>query len=151
MDFVGILFWLAGLLVGLFITKVLSDPIEQLIVWTPFLGKKRSRNLTGNWKVIYSGSAISKPEIETLRIKHLGGSVRGRTFGNSKRRYKIVASFSLASVITGTWQSELDQNQSEGTFQLIVHPNGMKANGKWLGFDDNNNIRSGDWEWQRLE
>ena len=51
--------------------------------------------------------------------------------------------------MTGKWFDKLKGATYGGAFQFRIHLGGDAMSGKWLGFNENGEIRSGVWEWKR--
>jgi hypothetical protein len=60
------------------------------------------------------------------------------------------------SIMTGTWierTSPVGYYKGalyRGAIQLLVDPTGSRMTGRWLGFDKESNINTGDWELTRV-
>lgn len=56
------------------------------------------------------------------------------------------------SIVTGTWIERTSPTGYykgavyRGAIQLLIDPTGRRMTGRWLGFDKESNINSGDWE-----
>lgn len=50
---------------------------------------------------------------------------------------------------TGTWsETTSDKREYDGVFQLRLGPHGTEMQGKYLSYNRNQEIISGDWEWK---
>ena len=56
------------------------------------------------------------------------------------------------SVVTGTWIERTSPTGYyngavyRGAIQLLINPTGTRMTGRWLGFDKESQINTGDWE-----
>lgn len=82
--------------------------------------------------------------------------VSGQSLPNSLHSL-LTFDFSVAdSVATGTWVERTSPTGYykgavyRGAIQLLIDPTGTKMTGKWLGFDKEFNINTGDWELTRV-
>lgn len=85
-------------------------------------------------------------------LNHQGGHVSGQSLPNSLNSL-LTVDFSVAdSVATGTWVERTSPTGYyngavyRGAIQLLIDPTGRQMTGRWLGFDKESNINSGDWE-----
>lgn len=118
------------------------------------------RRLTGVWHsryIYYSsgrGSELVGEHYVVLsqQENHLSGQSLANTLDS-------LLSFDLSisdSTVTGTWIERTSPTGYykgavyRGAIQLLIDPTGSRMIGRWLGFDKESNINTGDWELTRV-
>jgi hypothetical protein len=116
-------------------------------------------SLTGIWASRYSyySSGRGKDMFgeHTVRLRHTGGRVAGSN-DPAQGESRLTLDLSISGAIaTGTWMEQTSVGgyyrgaTYHGTIQLVVSPHGRSMTGRWLGFDKEFSVNSGDWllEW----
>ncbi|MFI5729788.1 hypothetical protein ACIA49_06660 [Kribbella sp. NPDC051587] len=117
-------------------------------------------DLTGSWLSRYSYYSSGRKEelcgTHTVRLRHSGGRVLG-TNDPAEGESRLTLDLSLnGAIATGTWAERTSSvgyyrgALYHGTIQLVVSPQGGSMSGRWLGFDKEFNVNSGDWRLERL-
>jgi predicted DNA-binding ribbon-helix-helix protein len=92
-----------------------------------------------------------------VRLRHHGGRVTGHNRaadGESRLRLDLSLTGAIA---TGTWTERTSRGGYyrgavyHGTLQLIVSPQGRSMSGRWLGFDKEFKVNTGEWHLDWLE
>jgi hypothetical protein len=118
-------------------------------------------NLTGLWLSRYSYYSSGRDEElhgeHTIRLRHAGGRIFG-TNNPEERESRLTLDLSLnGAIATGTWTERTSSvgyyrgAVYHGTIQLVVSPHGRSMTGRWLGFDKEFKVNSGDWHLEWLE
>ncbi|WP_132207565.1 XRE family transcriptional regulator [Kribbella steppae] len=118
-------------------------------------------NLTGSWVSRYTYYSSGRGEElhgeHTVRLRHSGGRILG-TNDPGELGSRLTLDLSLSGAIaTGTWTERTSSvgyyrgAVYHGTIQLVVSPQGRSMTGRWLGFDKEFNVNSGDWRLEWLE
>ncbi|MGA8519454.1 MAG: hypothetical protein WCC47_24125, partial [Pseudonocardiaceae bacterium] len=114
------------------------------------------RHLTGVWRsryIYYSSGRQSELIGEHYVVlnqqeNHISGQSLPNSLGS-------LLTFDLSvsdSVVTGTWVERTSPTGYykgavyRGAVQLLIDPTGSRMAGRWLGFDKDSNINTGDWE-----
>ncbi|WP_344216434.1 helix-turn-helix transcriptional regulator [Kribbella sancticallisti] len=118
-------------------------------------------NLAGLWLSRYSYYSSGRDEElhgeHTVRLRQAGG----RIFGNndaSERESRLTLDLSLsAAIATGTWTERTSPAGYyrgavyHGTIQLVVSPQGRSMAGRWLGFNKEFEVNTGEWRLEWLD
>jgi hypothetical protein len=117
--------------------------------------------MAGLWLSRYSYYSSGRGEDlhgeHTVRLRHSGGRILG-TNDPGERESRLTLELSLRGAIaTGTWSERTSSvgyyrgAVYHGTLQLVVSPHGRSMNGRWIGFDKEFKVDSGEWHLERLE
>lgn len=131
-------------------SQIVDKPTEAAIAST------RTGDLSGIWHsryVYYSASRGKKFDDEHYVVmrsegQHLAGESLPHSTGSTVKLDLTVD----GAVVTGSWSEQTSPSGHyrgatyHGTLQMIVNPMGRAMRGKWLGFNKNFDINSGDWE-----
>jgi hypothetical protein len=109
--------------------------------------------LNGHWNQVWSVESsknFDKSNSSTANVQHVGN-----TFYTSIKAkdhcFEVNGKIERNMFITGTWSNSLKRASYFGSFQLFIDPSHNKLSGQWVGFNSQNEIRSGKWEWTRLQ
>lgn len=117
--------------------------------------------LSGLWASRYGYHSSGRDEDlfgeHEVRLRHHGGRVTGHNRaaeGESRLRLDLSLTGAIA---TGTWTERTSRTGYyrgavyHGTLQLIVRPQGQSMTGRWLGFDKEFKVNTGEWRLDWLE
>lgn len=82
--------------------------------------------------------------------------VSGQSLPNSLHSLLTLDCSVADSVATGTWTERTSPTGYykgavyRDAIQLLIDPTGTRMTGRWLGFDKESNINTGDWELTRV-
>jgi len=143
--------WIAGIILSIFLTILLTDPINFLIAKI-FGGTKIKENkISGIWKAVwYYETGIKRHSIiQYYKVKQFGNFVIARSINDEINPTEIKAKISNNTFLTGSWVGKFEKNKGRyhGALQFLITPTGNKMNGKWIGFDTKHKVNGGDWEW----
>ncbi|HET9253595.1 MAG TPA: helix-turn-helix transcriptional regulator [Pseudonocardiaceae bacterium] len=123
----------------------------------PTMGDDR---LVGVWHSRYTYySSGRKSELvgeHYVVLNRRGNHIFGQCLPNSLHSLLTLDLLLGDSVATGTWTERTSPTGYykgavyRGGIQLLVDPTGTKMTGRWLGFDKESNINTGDWELIRV-
>lgn len=89
-------------------------------------------------------------------INQQGSQLSAQSLPNSLQSLLTLDLAASDSTVTGTWIERTSPTGYykgavyRGAIQLLVDPTGSKMTGRWLGFDKESNINTGDWELTRV-
>ncbi|MFN8138498.1 MAG: hypothetical protein U0R49_01745 [Fimbriimonadales bacterium] len=160
----GILITILGavamVLLGVLASALFEDWFKDLfgkIATRLGLPQRRSRNISGIWHTRYefteSGQRYQMEQLVLLR--HVWNQVSGVTLASKKPITKghsnaIRATVKSHTFVTGVWDNNLEDDSYHGALQLHIDPSGKKMDGRYIGFDANNEVLSEQWQWRRL-
>ncbi|MFC5265042.1 hypothetical protein ACFPJ1_23250 [Kribbella qitaiheensis] len=117
--------------------------------------------LSGLWLSRYSYYSSGRAENlygeHRVHIRRHGDRLIGRgesAPGESRLKFNLSISGAIA---TGTWTERTATNgyykgaTYHGTLQMIVSPQGRTMNGRWLGFDKEFKVNTGEWSLELLK
>lgn len=118
-------------------------------------------DFSGVWRSSYRfRSSTRKGEFEKthyLKMHLKGNQLVIESLPNEQNAY-ILARFSLdGRVATGSWQDHMSKQDYykgrlyHGAAQLILDEDGKAMRGKWVGFGENMEVKTGDWEIVRTD
>jgi hypothetical protein len=150
----GIALSLLGTLLGIVLTAFLREPIHSALArMAAGFVPRSSRTLAGFWQLEYdyAENGTRKREVQIVALRSVAGAVFGRTVASRSHAYTVKGHFRQEFYFTGFWQSIKPGHSYHGSFQLILQPDGVELNGKWLGFSERlETVNHGDWSWKRL-
>lgn len=118
------------------------------------------QELSGLWLSRYSYHSSGRDEEfhgeHSVQIRRHGDRLVGRSESSlDESRLKINLSISRA-IATGTWTERTALNgyykgaTYHGTVQLIISPHGRSMSGRWLGFNKEFKVNTGEWHLERI-
>lgn len=130
-------------------------PEETREIFVGLLGHVRAKQgrVSGRWIAICRLPKSSNPPqiTQTLIVKQLGKSVIVRV-SDDKQTIRARGKLLDNRYFTGTWYHAKQKSLYHGAFQLLLHPEGDRLDGKWVGFNpDGINMQAGDWTWTRMQ
>lgn len=143
----------AGLSLAAVAPAISTFEADAAQVTTPSAGDDRLAGIWHSRYVYYSSGRQGELVGEHyVVLNHQGGHVSGQSLPNSLNSLLTVDLSVTDSVATGTWVERTSPTGYykgavyRGAIQLLVDPTGRRMTGRWLGFDKESNINSGDWE-----
>lgn len=130
--------------IQIFLAKCFGNP-------TSFFLKRKIR-LSGEWMQVWvvDGSTNFPNENESSVIfGQFGKKVYGEA-RHDKSNFTINGTIDRDLFVTGLWEDVSDGNNYKGSFQLYIHKYATHMTGKWVGYSENNTIRTGEWLWRRI-
>ncbi len=111
-----------------------------------------SRKLRGLWIVRYSYKSGEeyKTDYLLMNTKQLGKNIVAKTENNEYGKYYFKGNIHMDIYVTGIWSSYVDGDIHNGAFQIINSHYGNHAEGKWIGFNRNNEVGDGPMKWIRI-
>lgn len=113
-------------------------------------------NLTGIWRSTYHYTSSSREGDfmgeHYVRLKRQGSALVLESLPRDSKSYLLIRLSLDGDIATGSWQEETDPQGYyrgavyHGAIQLVLHKNGRKMRGKWLGYGKDQEINVGPWE-----
>lgn len=149
--FLGGLF---GLFLALFVQPLIEDKTQGLLVRIiARFGIRSKESISGNWSsvMLSDGVVLSREnEIQHIQLSEVRTRIAG-TFTWKGRTYRLLAKRHNDQYLTGTYEDIRAGYTFQGAFQLRIYPNERIMAGRWIGFNSENQIIEGPWEWRRSE
>ena len=155
--------WIAGPVIGIVVTLLFRDPIEdQLALLAIRFGSKKDETISGVWKCTFYYETDSEGKTEVIEIKRfLGRSIgwiipHDENTGAAKRAQAIRPMRLSGSVkgnrlFTGRWLHPERRSHQHGAFNFVVRHDNKHMDGMWLGYSERNNrIDKGKWVGERI-
>lgn len=144
--------WIVGIVLSVALSILLHDKVHWLLVRV--LGHRvprRQRSLAGLWRSRYcypnrDGELVYQQHL--IELRQVGRYITGRTIVGDKHRYLVKGRFSQEKYFTGTWDNILDNDIYHGAFQCVLEPEGKRMVGRWVGFNGDDDVMGGPWEWK---
>jgi transcriptional regulator with XRE-family HTH domain len=140
------------------VAPVISTPEVDAAQTAPSLA--RDDRFIGVWHsryLYYSSGRQSKLAGEHhVVINQQGNQLSAQSLPNSLNSLLTLDLTASDSTVTGTWIERTSPTGYykgavyRGAIQLLVDPTGSRMTGRWLGFDKESNINTGDWELIRV-
>jgi hypothetical protein len=141
-----------GLALTLFVQPLIEDKAQGFLVRTVASFWIRPRgSLAGKWSsvMLRDGLPLNRDnEIKNIQLSEVQNKIAG-TFTWKERTYRLLASRHANQYLTGTYEDTVDGFTFQGAFQLQILPNENAMVGRWVGFNAQNKIIEGSWEWRR--
>lgn len=141
-----------GVASALLLQPLLQDRAQRLLIRVVGpLAPTPKGSLAGTWCAVWcveSQELSRHREMKGIQLKELGSHLTG-TFKWDGREYRILAKRVSDLFVTGTYEDLSSGRTFHGALQLVIHPGESHIYGKWIGFDADNRVLSGPWEWRR--
>lgn len=121
---------------------------------------RREDRLSGIWHSRYRYYSTGRKSDFTgehyVVINHNQDQLSARSLPNSVQSLLALDMTVTDSVVTGTWVERTSPAGYykgavyRGAVQLLIDPTASKMSGRWLGFDKESNVNTGDWELVRV-
>lgn len=149
----GVTVWLFGVLTTLVLRILLTEPLQYALA--RLLGPlvpSRPRGVKGIWRSEYQfpSHGARRTGTQLMKLKQVGPWVIGTCIIGDPHEHQIRGRLLKGMYFTGVWKNAQKDRVWHGAFQVVLHPEGGQMKGKWIGFDSENRVASGDWEWTRL-
>ena len=146
---VGALF---GLLLTLFVQPFIEGAAQGFLVRTFGSARRTKQKLSGQWLQEWQVESNNVPPINPshVELKQLGRRVSAK-FQSLGRTYCVNGEISQGTYVTGTWYDEAEGSTYHGAFQLRIRPKNDEMIGRWIGFAESGEIKTGPWKWRRIE
>jgi hypothetical protein len=108
--------------------------------------------LNGDWNQSWSvenSKNFDESNSSSANVQHIG-NVFYTSIKAKDHNFEVHGKIERNMFITGTWSNSMKRSSYFGSFQLFIDPSHNKLSGQWVGFNSQNEIRSGKWEWTRL-
>jgi hypothetical protein len=145
--------WAVTLILGVVITIIATEPIQYLMAKTLGLWIHRPpRGIKGIWdsSYIYRSKGSKKTERQLIELRQFGNYVVGRVLSGQSHSHTFKGRIRHEIFFTGTWDTDVKGEIYHGAFQFVLDVQGKKMSGKWIGFDSQHRVDSGDWEWNLI-
>ncbi|HXB26843.1 MAG TPA: nucleotide-binding protein [Gemmatimonadaceae bacterium] len=109
-------------------------------------------SLSGNWHQMWaveSGNYPPKNE-STAELRQLGNRVDA-AWETDGRVFIVNGEIQRGDMLTGTWSDRERGPAYFGAFQLKIDPKCRRMTGKWVGFSQSGEIKTGDWVWNKTD
>jgi hypothetical protein len=150
--FVTIGIIVAGALLSVVAGVALQEPLQRGAARVlGGIGPVRGASLRGIWRSqyrYYSGGP--KEAVQIMQLRQLGPFVTGRCLAASGSHRHFIRGRLIGSVFSGEWQNVAEEARHRGFFQVVLTPDGVLMEGKWLGFDRHQHVQHGYWRWERV-
>lgn len=141
-----------GVVSALLLQPLLQDRAHRFLIrlFGP-LAPTPKGSLAGSWASVWcleDQELTRNREMTGIDLRELGGHLTG-TFEWEGRKYRILAQRASDLFVTGRYEDLTSGRTFHGALQLVIHPGESHMSGKWIGFDADNSVLSGPWEWRR--
>ncbi len=144
--------------VSIIFTILFSDSILAFLL--RFLNGftfRQSVSIAGMWKHSWTienynaGKSVTGGP-ENITVKQLGKKISGSLYWEGEE-YLFSGHIESGCFFNGEWHALVEGPTYSGVFQLKIDRTLKKLNGVWVGFSsqNSNNIRSGQWAWEKVE
>lgn len=115
-------------------------------------GDRTQVSLSGRWHQIWhvKSSNHKKENAGIAELRQMGSSIVGTTESDN-RQFMIEGEIERGDMLTGRWYDRERGTTYFGALQLRIFPIPNKMVGKWIGFSHKGKVKSGDWEWTRVD
>jgi hypothetical protein len=150
---------LLSILLWPFLYPFTEDFAQTMVVkWLGKTHATKNMKLAGvwiqKWIVLDSKNFQKENEME-VKLHQFGKKIYGTVDpGVSPEKicgYKIFGKIDKGMYVTGTWEDSVDGSSYKGVFQLYIHKYATHMSGKWMGYSEKNEIKTGEWLWRRKE
>lgn len=108
-------------------------------------------SLSGKWRQVWNVKSTNYPASNKsiADVRQIGNrfdaicEVDGRPF-------VVKGEIQGGNMLTGTWADREQGPAYFGAFQFRIHPKCRSMSGKWIGFSESGEIKSGDWHWTKI-
>jgi hypothetical protein len=141
-----------GLVLALLAQPLLDDPARVLLVkLLGHLWVRSHSSLTGTWASVWriGDGHLDRSEEIVMNLNQVGTRVAGK-FDWKGKEYLFLGNRITSGFISGNYQGVEDGHDFHGVFHIKVMAREEFMIGRWMGFDDDNKILEGPWEWRRL-
>jgi hypothetical protein len=145
--------WLVPLILGVVLTILLQDRLQWILARIlSGVVPRSARNVKGIWEAryTYESNGQTKEERQLVELRQLGKHVRGKNLTAHRHWYKMRGKLELEIYLTGVWETITEGDIYHGAFQFVVRPEGNAMEGKWIGFNNKQEINHGPWQWSLL-
>ena len=112
--------------------------------------------LSGSWEFEWEVTSKNFPKSNKVRVTlykvlhYIAAEGESRTNSGDKIKYGFVGQIDGLTV-TGRWYDARDPGRGYyGTFQVVMGGTMHQAIGKWIGFANDQRVKAGDFNWQKL-
>jgi len=148
---------IAGAFLGLFLAVFIQPLIEDnargiLIRLVGHLRIRSKSSLAGDWNAVWAidGKPLDlNSEMRNIRLHEVGNRIAGE-FKWHGRTYRLLGNRITPNFVSGTYEDVVAGYTLHGAFQLQVFPKEQFMVGRWMGFNRENHIVEGPWQWRRL-
>ena len=145
--------FVGGLVLQVLAEVVLEDPLSNVVARVLGSRSRRPNKISGLWRARYNLAVDGDPakshgftEWEHLSVRQFRNHVWASSSGRPRAAGKIVD-----GVFTGVWYDRRDNRRHHGAVQFVVHIQGDRLIGKYVGVDSDNRVNHGEWFWERLD
>ena len=141
-----------GLALAVLVQPLLDDPVRVLLVRVLGHVWIRSRtSLTGTWASVWQigDRPFDLTEEIVMHLNQVGTRVAGK-FEWRGHEYLFLGNRITPHFISGNYQDVKEGFNFHGVFHIRIMPKEELMTGRWMGFDNENQILEGPWEWRRL-
>jgi hypothetical protein len=89
-----------------------------------------------------------KIEYQLVELRQFGSYVAGRVLATQTQSHTFRGRIKYELYFTGTWETDVKGEIYHGAFQFVLDVHGKNMKGKWIGFNKQHVVDSGDWEWR---
>ena len=150
---IAILLFVAGVLLTTAFQIFLQEPLHHFLArilsgWMP----RKTRNARGIWECCYRYQAggVLRYEQQLMRLYQVGTFVVVRNVKYQSHKHRLTGRLDSSLYLTGRWENMSEGEIWHGTYQFVLHTDGRKMRGKWLGFNSNAVVQQGPWVWRLL-
>jgi len=137
-----------------FIYPFIEDFAQSIVVkWLGKTHATKSMKLAGVWVqkwIVIDSKNFPKENEAEVKLYQFGKKIYGAVESGIST-YKIFGKIDKGMYVTGTWEDYIDGNNYKGAFQLYIHKYASHMTGKWVGYSETNEIKTGEWLWRRKE
>jgi hypothetical protein len=141
-----------GLFLAVFVQPLIEDDVRGLLI--RIVGHLRIRSkssLAGDWNAVWAidGKPLDlSAEMKNIRLHEVGNRIAGE-FKWHGRTYRLLGNRITSNFVSGTYEDVIAGYTLHGAFQLQVFPKEQFMVGRWMGFNRDNDIVEGPWQWRR--
>jgi hypothetical protein len=142
----------AGALLSAIAGILLQEPLQRAAARAlGGIGPVRGASVRGIWRSQYQyESDGAKEAVQIMQLSQLGPFVTGRCLAASGSHRHFIRGRLVDSVFSGEWRNVAEGARHRGFFQVVLTPDGMLMEGKWIGFDRRHQVQHGYWRWERV-
>ena len=146
-----VLLWLLGIVVTVTLSILLTDPVNYVLAKVLGGRIKTKKGLGGIWratnKIVSQGK--DREAFRYFKVRQFGNHVVAISLTKSYGSYEVKGKIDSRKYFVGSWHEVTsDGREYNGTMLLALAPTGTKLNGKYLSYNRQSEIISGDWEWK---
>jgi hypothetical protein len=148
---IDVLLWFLVILVSVVLALLAEGPIHWLLARTiGGLIPRRPRSVTGLWQTEYAYERGGKKMVEEqiIELRQFGAHVVGKSIKAQAHPSEFMGRFQHQIYFTGSWRRMGRGQINHGAFQLILHAEGQRMDGEWVGFSEKLHVvKHGSWKW----